>query len=171
MLKALSRLVYDLYNIDGTRIGPPNLLHRYYFRRNSIINSQIPLKASDAQPTETYQIKDSAAVEDATERLRNILDAKYEAANLQEVCKGSTHLSKDEQQKLYALLPRYESLFVGTLRTWEEGSGYNIKLKPDAQPCHARAFPIPRVHLETLKHGNRTTMRTLGVLTKVNRSE
>jgi hypothetical protein len=79
---------------------------------------------------------------------------------LQEVCKGSTHLSKDEQQKLYALLPRYESLFVGTLRTWEEGSDYNTKLKPDTQPSHARAFPIPRVHLETLKHGNRTTMRT-----------
>ena len=32
-------------------------LHRYYFRQSSIINSQIPLKASDAQPTETYLTK------------------------------------------------------------------------------------------------------------------
>jgi hypothetical protein len=67
-------------------------------------DSQIPMKDSDADPQESYFIKDSAAVEDATERLRNILDAKYEAANLHEVCEGSTHLSKEEQQKLYALL-------------------------------------------------------------------
>ena len=48
------------------------------------------------QPTEIYLIKDSAAVEDATERLRNILDAKYEAATLHEVCE-SLNSSKQRQ--------------------------------------------------------------------------
>ena len=60
-------------------------------------------------------------------------------------------------------------MFDGTLGTWE-GSDYNIELKPDAQPYHARAFPIPRVHLETLKM-EIERLCELGVLKKVNRSE
>jgi len=40
-------------------------------------------------------------------------------------------------------------LFDGSLGTWT-GDDYDIELRSDATPYHARAFPIPRVHEQTL---------------------
>ena len=132
-------------------------------------DSEIPLKDSDASMAEAYYVRDSEAVDDATVRLKGILDAKYEAADLEEVIRKTEHLDKEEQQMLLELLQRYESVFDGTLGTWID-SGYNIELKPDAQPYHARAFPIPRVHTATLKMEVERLCK-IGVLKKVNRSE
>ena len=99
----------------------------------------------------------------------HILDAKYEAVNLQEIASNCSHLNKDEQHSLYKLLNKYNSLFDGSLGTWT-GDPYNIELKPDATPYHARAFPIPKIHEETLKmEVNRLV--ELGVLKKVNCSK
>jgi hypothetical protein len=60
-------------------------------------------------------------------------------------------------------------LFDGTLGTWKGGQ-YDIDLKADAKPYHARSFPIPKIHEKTLKE---EVMRlcNIGVLKKVNRSE
>ena len=45
-----------------------------------------------------------------------------------------------------------------------------LKLRSDATPCHARPFPIPRIHEQTLRQEvNRLCQ--IGVLKKVNRSE
>jgi hypothetical protein len=109
-------------------------------------------------------------LDDATECIKHILDAKYDAANLQEIATSCTHLSSDEQQSLHTLLNKCtSSLFDGSLGTWT-GEPYNIELKQDATPYHARIFPIPKVHEQTLKmEVNRLV--ELGVLKKVNRSE
>ena len=40
--------------------------------------------------------------------------------------------------------------FDGTLGKWNIGA-YNIVLRPDASPYHARAFPIPKAYTDTLK--------------------
>jgi hypothetical protein len=64
---------------------------------------------------------------------------------------------------------KYESLFDGTLGTWK-GEDYNIELRSDATPYHARAFPIPRIHEQTLQH-EVDQLCKIGVLKKVNRSE
>ena len=45
-----------------------------------------------------------------------------------------------------------------------------LELKPDAQPYHARPYPIPRCHAETLKMEIERLCQA-GVLKKVNRSE
>ena len=55
------------------------------------------------------------------------------------------------------------------LGTWKEGS-YDIELRPDATPYHAKAYPIPKVHLETLKLEVQR-LCDVGVLKRVNRSE
>ena len=70
---------------------------------------------------------------------------------------------------MYKLLKKYEILFDGTLGTWKEGS-YDIELRPDATPYHAKAYPIPKVHLETLKLEVQR-LCDVGVLKRVNRSE
>ena len=71
-------------------------------------------------------------------------------ADLEEVCGTQDQLSHDEQQQLLALLRKHEKLFDGTLGKWT-GSKVRLDLVDGAEPYHARSFPVPRVHLETLK--------------------
>ena len=118
---------------------------------------------------QSYHIDDPQVITDAHERLKKILDAKYEAADLDQVCASQDELTSEQQHQLCELLGKHESLFDGTLGTWT-GSKVKLELLDGAKPYHARAFPIPRVHLETLKVEVDRLVQ-LGVLKRVNRSE
>jgi hypothetical protein len=88
------------------------------FRENSIQwdDIEIPMKPDEDATTKThFHIADSPTLDDATERIKHILDAKYKAANLQEIANSCTHLSSDEQQSLHTILNKYNSLFDGSL--------------------------------------------------------
>ena len=129
----------------------------------------VPMKDTSLEEKESYHVSDPSTIADATERLKAILDAKYEKADLAEVAEETKHLSTDEKRKLRGLLEEYADLFDGTLGTWNMDP-YEVELRDDATPYHARAFPIPRIHQEAL----RTEVDRLcesGVLKKVNRSE
>jgi Reverse transcriptase (RNA-dependent DNA polymerase) len=67
------------------------------------------------------------------------------------------------------LLSNYESLFNGHLGHWQDDE-YNIDLQEGAKSYHAKAFPIPYVHLETRK-AEVQPLCDLGVLKRVNHSE
>jgi hypothetical protein len=60
------------------------------------------------------------------------------------------HLTPSEQEQLEELLCKYKSLMDGTLGQWI-GDPYDIQLKPGSMPYHAKAFPVPCMHLETFK--------------------
>jgi hypothetical protein len=87
---------------------------------------------------------------DATERAKQILDAKYSKADLQtvvrDICK---HLSADQQKKLLQLLKIYESLFNGTLGDWKT-KPVSFQLKEGSSLYHGQAFPLPKIHKDTL---------------------
>ena len=51
-----------------------------------------------------FSIQDPPKIQSETERIKKILDAKYEKANLKELVKGENHLFKEEQISLYKLL-------------------------------------------------------------------
>ena len=108
-------------------------------------------------------------MEAAESCIKQILDAKYEPANLDEVVANCTHLTKEQKGELFSLLKRHESLFDGTLRTWKS-EDYNIELHHDAMLYHACAFPIPCIHEQTLQH-EVDWLCQIGVLKKVNCSE
>ena len=67
------------------------------------------------------------------------------------------------------LLRKYNKLFDGSLGKWK-GSQVQLQLKQGVKPYHAKAFPIPRVHLNTLKLEVERLCK-LGVLKKVNHSQ
>ena len=48
------------------------------------------------------------------------------------------------------LLEEYTEFFDGSLGQWKD-TYYDIELQPGAQPYHARAFPIPRIHEKALR--------------------
>ena len=131
--------------------------------------SEIPMKDLNETTNINVQIKESPIIQDATERMKRILDAKYEPANLDEVIAESSHLDLNQQKTLKKLLEKYKDLFDGTLGHWK-GEDYHIELKPDAKPYHARAYPIPKAYEQTLKMEVDRLVKA-GVLKKINHSE
>ena len=96
--------------------------------------------------------KEPQSMLEATKRLIEILDAKYEKANLRAITKEDclNHLSATEKDKLLKLLQEFEELFDGTLGDWD-CNPVSLQLKEGAQPYHGRPFPIPKKHVETLE--------------------
>ena len=131
--------------------------------------AEMPFKPVDATPETFYHIEEAMAVSEASQRIKEILDAKYEAADLEKVCSTQSHLTIAEQQKLLSLLNKYGDLFDGTLGKWKLDP-VDLDLKEGATPYHARPYPIPKFHADTLRMEVDRLVQ-IGVLRKVNRSE
>ena len=104
--------------------------------------AEIPLRPRDSTLEDSYFIAEPEAVTQATARLTQILDAKYEKADLKQVVKDVPELTAQEKSQLLKLLKAYEDLFDGTLGHWT-GKPYNIKLKDDANPYYGRPYKVP----------------------------
>jgi hypothetical protein len=61
------------------------------------------------------------STQEATKRIAQILDTKYQKADLQSIVKDKCKhdLTANQQKKLLQLLTKYESLFDGTLGDWK----------------------------------------------------
>ena len=129
----------------------------------------IPMKDVNAEVKTHFFIRDSKHVNESTKRIKKILDAKYKKADLEEYIGKQTYLDKRKQNKLLTFLKKYEKMFDGTLGTYK-GSEYKIELKEGIKPYHAKPFPIPRIHEETLKKEVERLVK-IGVLKRINNSE
>ena len=58
----------------------------------------MPFKPVGANEQTDYHIDKSIAVEQSTDRIQEILDAKYEAADLEKVCSSQLQLKAEQQQ-------------------------------------------------------------------------
>jgi hypothetical protein len=61
--------------------------------------AEIPMRSNEATIEDSFYIHDSPCVQEAAERIKRILDAKYEPANLDEIVHDCTHLTDEEKQK------------------------------------------------------------------------
>ncbi len=66
--------------------------------------NSIPMKDSNCTVTNSYFIHDSPAVEDSSDRVKRIFDAKNEKADLSILVKEMTYLSNEEKHSLLHLL-------------------------------------------------------------------
>ena len=99
-------------------------------------NAEVPMRHPLANPKNDFFInEDGTPVKSATDRISQIVAAKYEKADLEQVVQSQNQLTDVEKSALLKLLYKYENLFDGTLGKWE-GSPYNIELKPNALPYH-----------------------------------
>jgi hypothetical protein len=112
---------------------------------------------------------ESPAVVKATEWMKQILESKYEKANIKDVVAQCKHLSNSQQQHLFAVLNQFQSLFDGTLGHWKNEHD-DITFQPNMKPYHASPYPIPKVHEATLKIELERLCK-IGVLRKINQSE
>ena len=129
----------------------------------------IPMKDNGELEKEVFHVQEPEAIGSATERLKGILDAKYEKADLREIARDARHLNERQQEQLHTVLEDFKELFDGTLGKWQM-EPYDVELRDDATPYHARAYPIPKCHTDTLKLEVERLVEA-GVLRKVNRSE
>jgi hypothetical protein len=71
-------------------------------------------------------------------------------ADLQSIVKEKCkHLSANQQKKLLQLLTKYELLFDSTLGD-QKTKPVSFQLKEGVSPYHGQAFPVPKVHKETI---------------------
>jgi hypothetical protein len=78
----------------------------------------IPMKDTGENIEEAFALHKPKAVVQASDRLKSILDAKYEKADLEEVSKEAVHLKESQQQQLHALLKEFPKLFDSSLGKW-----------------------------------------------------
>jgi hypothetical protein len=80
-----------------------------------------------------------------------ILDAKYDKADLPAITRENccSHLNASNREKLLLVLPRFESLFNGTLRNWRLPP-VSFELKEGMKLYHDRPYPIPHKHKAVL---------------------
>ena len=130
-------------------------------------DAAIPWRDMDATTNDAFLAY--SPIHQPEKRTTKILDATYKAADLKEIVQSAAHLTQTQRQELFLLLSKYETLFDGTLGTWN-GTPYDIKTKPGIEPHHARPFPVPKIHELTLKT-ELDRLTKLGVLKKVNRSQ
>ena len=62
------------------------------------------MKPETAIPEESFFTPDSVALDEATQRVKSILDAKYDAANINEIINKSNDLTLDQKDDLSKLL-------------------------------------------------------------------
>jgi hypothetical protein len=131
----------------------------------NIVNLQLKPSITKALRQNTCLAQEPVSTPNATKRVIEILDAKYDKADLPAIVRDNcSHLNPLHQEKLLSLLLKYESLFDGTLGDWNWPPG-SIELKEGAKPHHARPYPIAQIHKATLmKEINRLVL--IGVMKK-----
>ena len=79
-----------------------------------------------------------------------ILDAKYEKVDVDEVITHLTHLNSQQKEDLKQVLQEHTKLFDGTLGVYPHRK-FHIDLVPGAVAKHARPYPVPVIHLAAFK--------------------
>ena len=105
---------------------------------------------------------------EATSRIKQILDANYQSADLKQVTSSILTLDKNEQRELRVLLESFKYLFDCTLGDFDTAP-VSIELLPGAIPYHARPYPVPVIHKETVRKEIQRLF-DFGVLEKCNDS-
>ena len=90
------------------------------------------------------------------------LDAKYNKTDVNDVVKQQSHLTATQKKDLLELLTKHSKLFSDKLGRYRHKK-FHINIDPEATPVHARAYPVPRIHLKTF-HNELNHLVELGVL-------
>jgi hypothetical protein len=116
----------------------------------SIVSLQLKPSVTRALRHNTCLAQVPVSTRNGTKRVIEILDAKYDKADLPAIIRDNcSHLTPSHQEKLLSLLLKYETLFDGTLGNWNRPP-ISIELKEGAKPYHGRPYPITQIHKATL---------------------
>jgi hypothetical protein len=116
----------------------------------NINNLQLKPSISMALKLISSFAQEPASTRNTTKCIVEILDAKYDKADLPSIVKNNcVHLSTSHRNLLLVLLLKFEELFNGMLRDWKLPP-VSFELKEGAKLYHGRPYPIPKIHKATL---------------------
>jgi hypothetical protein len=116
----------------------------------NINNLQLKPSISRVLKLNSSFAQELTSTRNATKHVVEILDAKYDKADLPSIVKNNcAHLSTSHRNSLLVLLLKFEELFNGTLGDWKLPPD-SFELKEGAKPYHGRPYPIPKIHKATL---------------------
>jgi hypothetical protein len=116
----------------------------------NINDLQLKPSVSRALKLNSSFAQEPASKRNATKCVVEILDAKYDKADLPSIVKNNcAHLSTSHRNLLFALLLKFEELLDGTLGDWKL-LPVSFELKEGAKLYHGRPYPIPKIHKATL---------------------
>jgi hypothetical protein len=108
----------------------------------NIANLQLRPRITWALRENTCFAQEPISTRSATKRMVEILDNKYEKADLPAIIRENcSHLTADKREKLLSVLLKFEPLFNGTLGDWKL-LPVSFELKEGMQPYHGRPYPI-----------------------------
>ncbi len=112
----------------------------------NMVNLQLKPRITRALRENTCFAQESISTRSATKRVVEILDAKYEKADLPAIIrKNCSHLTANKREKLLSVLLKTKSLFDGTLGDWKLPH-VSFELMEGMQPYHGRPYPILHKH-------------------------
>jgi hypothetical protein len=116
----------------------------------NIANLQLKPSITRALRHNTCLAQELISTCSATKRVVEILDAKYEKADLPAIVKENcSHLQASDREKLLSVLLKFKLLFNGTLGDWNLPP-LSFKLMEGMKPYHGRPYPIPHKHKAVL---------------------
>jgi hypothetical protein len=80
-----------------------------------------------------------------------ILDAKYEKVEVDEVINQLNHLNLEQKEDPRKVLKEHTKLFSGKLGVYPHRK-FHIDSVPGARAKHARPYPVPVIHLSAFKN-------------------
>jgi len=113
--------------------------------------AEMPFEDGDAPTKEACCVADSDPVEDAVHRVKSILDAKCDKADVEKICEEQAELDKQQREQLAVLICKCEAPFDGQLGCWH-GQEVKLELQEGAKPCHACAYDVGQHHDATCRH-------------------
>jgi hypothetical protein len=116
----------------------------------NIANLQLKFRITRALRENIYFAHEPISTQSAIKHVVEILDAKYEKADLPAIIRENfSHLKASNIEKLLSVLLRFESLFDGTLGDWNLPP-VSFELKQGMKPYDGRPYPIPHKHKAVL---------------------
>jgi hypothetical protein len=108
----------------------------------NIANLQLKTRITRALRKNTCFAQEPISTRSATKHVGQILDAKYEKADLPAIIRENcSHLKSSNREKLLSVLLKFESLFDGTFGDWNLPP-VSFELKEGMKPYHGRPYPI-----------------------------
>jgi hypothetical protein len=104
----------------------------------NIVNLQLKPRITRALKENTCFSQEPISTRNATKRVVEILDTKYEKADLPAIFRENcSHLTANKREKLLSVLLKFELLFDDTLGDWKLPP-VSFVLKEGMQPYHGR---------------------------------
>ena len=72
------------------------------------------MKSINCKMRTNFTIQESKNIKSTTNRIKKILDAKYEKANLKEITNKLKYLNSGTEVSIYGLLQKHKNMFDGT---------------------------------------------------------